>query len=396
MDSKLYLDTARVGRMTIGAQRACGKAVELAQSDPQLIYQAIINPGANSGVTLWTGLDGISSSIRKFTDCPDNRKLVTASNSASLVKLAARSLFLVSRRLLVTDLIWPNHLEELKKECHRTNNELQVVPVRHLIAKQGWHSGEISELITTCYDEQDCDALFLTAVSYDGIRLPLDSIFAVIGRSNKVRLSVVDGAQEFAHCDAKLKNLPCDLYLFGSHKWLGAYHPMSLGLYGKRRSGDFLEQTLERLIATREVCDPLLKFTFSLQTGRTDEPNETVNFLPLLATSGAIDDLAQRPAGFQTRLTNARRFVDIAKEAGWQSANRFSDPSFETGIVVLSNRKNKMVHPTVVESSFFEQGIVLTGYPGGRIRASMPIGRFTVAEEKLVAAALNSVACAGS
>ena len=162
-----------------------------------------------------------------------------------------------------------------------------------------------SMLVCREYDGRRCDGLFLTAVSNLGVRFPVSRIVRRLETSCEVRFVVVDGAQDFCHASADLRDEYCDFYLAGCHKWLRAYYLLGLGFYGRRRSQGFIETTLAQLTATGEIDDPLLRFVASLETGSSPGYSETVNLGPLFACLGAVADESAAPDHRPTFLSSA-------------------------------------------------------------------------------------------
>jgi len=49
------------------------------------------------------------------------------------------------------------------------------------------------------YKQENCDGLLLSAVTYQGVRLPIRGLMRAIGQSQRPRFAVVDGAQALNH-----------------------------------------------------------------------------------------------------------------------------------------------------------------------------------------------------
>jgi selenocysteine lyase/cysteine desulfurase len=80
--------------------------------------------------------------------------------------------------------------------------------------------------------------------------VPVQKIVFEIERSAEVRFVVVDGAQDFCHVGSDLSGDCADLYLAGSHKWLGGYNPLGLAFYGKSRLCGIIEMVLQDMHVT--------------------------------------------------------------------------------------------------------------------------------------------------
>ena len=94
--------------------------------------------------------------------------------------------------------MWGNHLRFLQHEAWRTQNEIVVVPIRQHLDDPDFGADKIANCVANAFADQQCDSMFLTAVSSDGIRLPINKILSRIDQ-RKIRQVFVDGAQEFAH-----------------------------------------------------------------------------------------------------------------------------------------------------------------------------------------------------
>ena len=133
MEPPLYLDTARIGLMTTEARQACDDALVLAEHDPSSTFREFSSDKQSSSIRHWSGLGGLRENVLQRIDCPTHHRLLTATNSASLLALAARCIFSLARKPLVTDLAWPNHFERLEIEQRLTKNQLCVAAIRNRI-----------------------------------------------------------------------------------------------------------------------------------------------------------------------------------------------------------------------------------------------------------------------
>ena len=126
---------------------------------------------------------------------------------------------------------------------------------------------EIVKVFRDRFLPEGCDGVFLPSVSHLGLRLPVERIVRSLESSGQVRFVVIDGAKDFCHVSADLRNEYCDLYLAGSHKWLQDHHAMGLGIYGRRSSRGMIETVLAHLLSAGELDDPLLRFSALLEKG---------------------------------------------------------------------------------------------------------------------------------
>jgi hypothetical protein len=226
--------------------------------------------------------------------------------------------------------------------------------------------------VRKAFDANGCDGLFLTAVSHDGIRLPVSLIVESLD-PDRVLFSLVDGSQDFCHARSDFR--ACDLYLASAHKWLGAYHPLGLGFYGRRRSAGRIRTILTAMSAAGDLDDPLVRRTFEPGGSSAGHVPETLGIAPLLTCQGAADDAVCRdrdhPDGRDRQLANAVAVAETAVEAGWTPFGLHD--SLRTGILMLrAGDRLAGANADVVRDRIRRQGVSLTTYPGGLARLSMP------------------------
>lgn len=387
MSEDLYLDTARLGRMSSGARRAVHAFTDMIGEEGGSLYsERFLRLGLTAcpslfqnrypGLTSWAGVGELKSALRGLLGTPSDLPLLLAHRSAVLMRLAARLLFHPCRNVLVTDLGWPGYHDILLDVARRTGRTVTVVPLRDRVFGGRAGADEIVEEVRRRYSSAKCDGLFLPAVSNLGVRLPLEAIVRSVDAKHEVRFVVVDGAQDFCHAGADLGAGFCDLYLSGCHKWLGAYHPLGIACYGRRRSVGVIETTLDHLAATGEIDDPLLRFSAHLEFARFEPPGETVSVVPLITCRGAVEDevraRADRPRRQRQRLDNVRVTVDRVRSTGWEPL--LPDPALRSGIILLraERRAVRGLTPETLRSAFQDTGVALTAYPGGYVRVSMP------------------------
>jgi Aminotransferase class-V len=376
----LYLDTARLGRMSQSARQAQQACAELAAEEGGSAYfDDFLRSGAAAdaltlsrfvSLTGWQGTGFLKESLRTLAKSVPDLPVLLANRSAQLMKLAARLLFLPCRNVLVTDLGWPGYHEILASEARRANRTITLVSIRRAIVDSHASEDEVVEQICGAFAQQSCDGLFLTAVNNQGIRLPVERLVRLLEAKHRICFVVVDGAQDFCHVSSDLRGEYCDFYLAGSHKWLGAHCPMGLGFYGRKRSRGFVETILDKMLAIGDLDDPLLRFVTQLEARTGSGTTETVNLLPLFCCQGAVAD-AHRVDGAK-RFTNVDEAVRVAQGTGW--APLLPAHTFRSGILLLQAERaaTQQIPPDVLRSSFRCRNVALTTYEGGLLRLSMP------------------------
>ncbi len=404
--TRLYLDTARLGRMSPSARRAHLDFARLAGDEAASpFFEHFLREGTDDwpasarrrypGLLPWRGVGELKRSLRRLAGTDSELPLLLAARSMQLVKLAARLLFHPCRNVLVTDLCWPPYREMLEAEARRAGRVLTTVAVGEAVMGcEGVE--EVAARVVAQAVAAGCDGAFLSSVGHLGYRLPVGAIARRLGGRGGMRFVVIDGAQEFCHVGADLAGEYCDLYLAGCHKWLGAHHPLGLGFYGRRRSVPVIETLLQYLIATGEIDDPLLRFTGQLESAALDGASETVNLAPLFSSQGAVCDALAAAAAPASRLAGRLRNLEAAAEttlsAGW--APLLADPALRTGILLLraEREQTKSAAPEQLREAFGREGIALTAYAGGHIRLSMPEEPWPAGQLECLTAALRRIA----
>lgn len=397
----LYLDTARLGQMSPAAQlaqqdfaRFVGEVGGAIQID-DLLRDGFENCAASvqrryPGLNSWHGLTKFKAALGKLVAADPSSPTYVAARSAELMKLAARLLSCLCRNILITDLGWPPYHQILESCFQRPKQQVMMLPLTSSVVKERLNAAEVIERICGYFEQQQCEGLFLTAVSSQGIRLPVSEIAGRLAA--RARVIVVDGAQDFCHSTERLSNDCYDLYLTGCHKWLGGYQPLGVAFPGRLRWRRTLDQLLQEAIEQNELTDPLLRYLECLaRDGRT--AGETANLAPLFSAAGAIQD-----AGYLESLGNASRFenavqvAELATQSGWRP--RLPEQSLQTGIVLLE-ADSPVVKAEPAEQlrrAFQEQGVALTAYSGGQVRLSMPKKPLSADERIVLTDALSRTA----
>lgn len=383
MSPWLYLDTARLGRMSPGAQQSLHDFSRFAGDlGGSIHFDDLLWQGVDAlpssvraeypGLADWRGVAALKDSLRKCVQMPVRARVLFASRSAQLMKLAATLLCRPCRNILVTDLGWQPYHNILAKECQRTNRRMTLVRLRDRILSDNMDAGDVAAWLSEVYRKNGCDGLFLTAVSNHGIRLPIKQIAETIEKSSEVRFVALDGAQDIGHTEPPHAAEFADFYLAGTHKWLGSHVPLGIAFYCPARSWGPVDAILHDTLANGLIDDPLLKYA----ANASDQIGETVNFSPVFAAHGAVGDAAaaaaESDAPFAVRLRNVDAVAEAASSAGWHP--RLPHSSLRGGILLLQTRpgKARSLSPEALRSKFHRFGISLTAYEQGVARLSMP------------------------
>ena len=352
MSTCLYLDTARLGQMCGEAQRADRDFARLAGEEAgSLYYDLFLRAGFYSlsptlrsrypGLSDWSGVPSLKSRIKIALGLPRTRPLLLASRSAVLVRLACRALCRRCENVLVTDMLWPAYRAILEDECRRQQRTLTTIPLEHAILRDRIGETELVDRALECYSGENCDGLFLSAVTCRGVRLPVPELVAAVSQVRRPGFVAVDAAQAVNHMPLGLTAPHCDFLIAGCHKWLRAYHPMGLGFCCRGTADRVLAEVSRDMAERGQLDDPLLRFTWELENDLCDSFSETVNIAPLFTTAAAVSRLWHSPRGrieeFDRQLTNTDRVAEIAESSGWQPV-RPAIP-MRSGILLLQAKR---------------------------------------------------------
>jgi hypothetical protein len=403
MPTELYLDTARFGLMLPAAQRAhvdfarvCGDEGGSAHLDELLHGGSEAWPASlrrrYPGLAGWHGTLWLKELLARLAGAPHGTPVLLANRSAELMKLAGRALFRRCGCVLHTDMEWPGFLAILDAERRRSRGHLVLFPAREACLRRGLTAAELVRALAGRYRREQCEGLFLSAVSFEGIRLPVADIVASLSDVRPPRFVVVDGAQALAHVPGDLP--ACDVYLAGCHKWLAAGHPMGLAFLARRNSRDFLRTVGDEMVADGDLDDPLLLFTAQLESRRLEPFSETVSIAGLFSCAAAADsaDPVARAACFRARVANADVLAEAARPSGWEPL--VPDAPFRSGILLLQGREPQVqaAPAEVLRSSFQQHGVAVTTYAAGVARFSLPARPWKAKELDRLRSVLQSCA----
>ena len=346
MSTELYLDTARLGRMCSGARLAeqdFGRLVGRLGSS--LYLEQFLAEGFRSlpnsikrGVprlSCWPGVAGFQRALAEFIQQPLGCPTYFFGQSSFLIRFAATCLYQKASRVLTTDLAWPAYADALKAIGNEHGKSLHVVPLKNWIFTNRVGVCDIVQRIKRAYQRYDCDGLFLSDISYLGIRLPVVEIMHAIGSHNN--FSVIDGAQALNQRPIELSRLGCDLYLAGTQKWLCSYHPLRIALVSRHDNVPTIKDVAAaRRHGTRRT-DALFNFCQTIENSGFVSYGETVNVSSLIAAAGAVGYMLSRPSPldqrWRTRKDNALALVGGLASRVWRPLLQCE--SVRSGILLL-------------------------------------------------------------
>ena len=238
--------------------------------------------------------------------------------------------------------------------------------------------------------QHDSDGLFITDITNSGIRLPVESIIRSL-RSRCCSYAVVDGAQALDHRPLDVAAIDCDLYLAGTHKWFGAYHPLRVAFARRANSVPLPEQCVKlQCRSDCRVLGPACHVLRALSNVRNlllmAKPSIC---LSLVAAAGAL----RWNSTIDTSQIWANRYHNVALLSDWLDAVATPhrvDPSLRSGIVLVRNGRPQLGRccPAPVAWS---SALLHRSYQSGAIRFAMPSYTFPLQFMSTVARAVHGL-----
>lgn len=400
---RFYLDTARMGQACPAALQVQCESARLAADDPSLYSLRFLKEGAAVWpidvqqefpiLSQWQGIEALKRQFAAAFGLLDGTRIFLANQTARLVRISARVMFRQCTRVLTTDLNWPAWQSIVMDEGQQHGRQVVEAAIAKSVLNHGWTAGEIVEYLLRIYREKHCDGLFIPAVSSLGICLPIAALVGKLKQQAAVRFVLIDAAQAFcqipdtgeAHCG--------DLLLTGCHKWLGAHLPMGVAVAGNSLAAEQFRCVCSGPRHSAACDDPLLQLTEQLQTALVNRYTETVNILPLLTAQAALDDGRHRrlttDAQYRQRRLNAGLVADSLAASAWRPVR--VDDTVHSAILLAQRAGGCTSEPEMLQSSFRQQGVALSAYPGGLLRLSLPSQNLTPDHVDQLAQAVQTV-----
>ena len=394
----LYLDTARLGRMS---PMACRASIEFARFSSEhgctLYFSEFLQEGFPAwsrslqerypGLASWQGVGELGQRLKRLAQARDDSQIALASRSATLMRFAARLLSGPCRNVLLTDLTWPAYERTLERERKTAKCRMTRVKLRRSILQDRFPEEQVIDRIVQCYVERDCDGLFLPLVDNMGVNLPVRTIVERIRDVAELRFVVIDGAQAIGQVPLDLAGDYCDLFLAGCHKWLRAFTPLGIGYFGHPHSVEYIQHSLARWLRSGDIDDPLLAFTRELLSGDAQPFGETVSVSPLITCDAATQDALATPNDPTGVFDSRQRVIDFARLQGWRCVS----PPYEmqSKIVLFDHGDRRIAEcsPEELRRQFCAKGVALTAYSGGMLRVSLPESAMSQAQSATLQAA---------
>ena len=219
------------------------------------------------------------------------------------------------------------------------------------------------------YRAEQCDGLYLSDISYLGVALPVERLFTDL----TPRFAVIDGAQAFHQRSVDLSKLPCDLYLAGTQKWFGAYHPLRIAFVGRTDNLPTLTAGVQTQLASH-YADSLFRFYEEAKASYFPPFGTTVNVSPFICAAGALKHAQRQLQIYQkweVLRANAESFTEWVGDSFWRPMKLHS--SLRSGIVRLLPSDRPPQHMgSRLRRTLAKNGVVATAYDDGVLRFSMP------------------------
>ena len=394
MGADFYLDTARLGRMCPGArlaERDFGWLVGRLGSS--LYLERFLTYGFSSlperyrrrvsHLKCWRGIHCFQQDLAEFVGQPRECASHLFGQSSSMIRFAAECMFARANRVLVTDLAWPAYVDALKKVAAAHGKSVGIVSIRDAVFSDNVEASDVVEQIVEGFDCRNCDGLFLSDISYLGVRIPAEATLRRLGA--QCRFSVVDGAQAINHRAVEISQLGCDLYVAGTQKWFCSYHPLRIAFVGRHNNAELIDAVAQ----DTGHHDSLFGFCRSLQGHSQSSYGETVNVSALIAAAGALQQMKRRAAS-RTKVWE-RLVANSARLNDWLDGSAVSpvirSHSLRSGIVLArsSTKKHKLDRMTLAR-----RGLVGSSFPDGLLRLSMPSAAFSFNHLSMISRALHN------
>ncbi len=315
------------------------------------------------------------------------------SQSSALICFAAECLFANSRCVLITDLAWPPYVDVLRRVAKERSAQLIEIQLRDLVQNDLSTKADVLESIMLALQRNACDGVFLSDITYKGTRLPVEEVLAQFEGCETCPFTVIDGAQAFHQRPLSLKKLKCDLYLTGSQKWFGAYHPMRMAFVASEDNLQAIEATASEL-SKHSDTDPFFRFIRSLEVADFASFGETVNLSALIVAAGALRQAEREAAAlhdpWDVLRTNTQSLASWIEGHGWYVRQH---ASLGSGILLLtSSRKSEDRSSIALKQQLGLEGIIASVFPDGSLRLSMPRFYLPLSLQTKVLCALKNAA----
>ncbi|MDX1927985.1 MAG: aminotransferase class V-fold PLP-dependent enzyme [Pirellulaceae bacterium] len=402
---RFYMDTARLGRACPNSLQVQCEFAQLAAEDPSLYSLDFLRDGAEVWhdsvrrrfpmLSRWRGVAHLQSMFADAFGMDVHGSIFLASQSAKLVRIAARLMFRQCRNVLTSDMNWPAWQAIVNEEAANNGATITHIKLADRVILDGWDDIEMSCLLAEHYVKKNCDCFFLPVVSSHGIGLPIEDLVARIRRYAELRFVLLDAAQAFCHVPVDGPMQSADVLITGCHKWLGAHLPMGVAAVKSYYVAAQLRQVFNYGDHVTYCHDPLLQLTEQIIRGQVNRYSETVDIAPMLSACGALASGHARPQHvceqLHKRLSNRHGLVECFRESRWETLPL--DDSIQTAILLAQSRGKQFspTNPDELLAQFRNHGIGLSAYSNGTVRMALPSEKLQPDQLACLHSALYSV-----
>ena len=379
----LYLDDARIGRFRPEARRLHQGFVELFGDTPSApdLKSFLLN-GVQGGDSYkkrlledledWQGIQNFKSELVREIEDVCERNVLLASRSRTLMRFGMRMLFRNCRRCLTVDLCWPTYKQDLTHCAQLMGGDVINVPLRANILDRLWDIDEVCKHITSAYVRHRCDGILLPAVDSTGILLPVTRIVEELRRVSKRPFVLVDAAQALGHVDLANLSGIADFLVTGTHKWVGSYFPLGVGMACNPNSQPWISNCVRSMVSGADLDDGLLRFVIEIENSIDVQRPETINLGPIFSGCGAWQNTLPAKDSLPIRERNADAIAATSESIGWAALR--PNVALRTGTLLLQSLSPdiRSMSPEHLAERFSQRGVQLTVYPHGIVRMAMP------------------------
>lgn len=389
-DETMHLDTARIGRLrpaSLDALQSFGRFLAAHGRIPR--FSAVLREGFSAlpdrlrdefpTLRFWRGLEALQESISLIAVGEPSRLVVFSAQSTALMVFAAHVLARGARRILCTDLEFPLLQQAIRSIQEQYGGSLEVLPIRQTIEEEGCDAEELIQRIITAYVQRECQALVLSQVTQEGIRMPCEEIVRRLRALDARAFLMVDGAQGLEQDSSSAVAEQADLYFGVTHKWLEG-PTLGIMIAARESSLGLVKSTLKDLVERYVITDPYLRLLAFVAGVAGGQMYETISLEHLFVSAVACQmAAAQPPEDKERRYQRFRAFIKdleaLAPVAGCQYRRRH--PSLWSGIAVLDWPKAVAAAAPGLEVALEAAGVIVTGLSDTSIRVSAPTTEFT-------------------
>jgi hypothetical protein len=305
------------------------------------------------------------------------------------MRLAAWQLASRCDRVVTVDLLWPPYRKILEDVCRESGTRLRIIRLRNAVRHHRASPPWITELVCDACTRFGAHGVMLPILTHHGVRLPLQAIASRLRQQLPSLFVAVDGAQAFGHLPVQFSREWCDLFIAGTHKWLGGYHPLGIGI----STDPTIKHEIASHLSKRRLDDPLIRLCGEFDGTAGLRHGETTCMAPLLSAQGAITDALQcdertRLAG---RLSNRRGVSRLLRRERWQVLH--ARESHTHGILhARPPVSGRISDPESMRRVFRSHHVAVTVYSNSTVRLSLPARHLPTQSQQQLQAALHEIA----